>query len=225
MPAVAVWMSMSTQPAFLGDGLLHGHYLIPDNAGLDAVDIAGGAGGNVHFRMGGQIPVGLDELHGVFLKIHQLGRVAAVGVVGAQHNNDQIRFRFQAVLIGLLLHVGLAAILQHGRAVYAEIADLISVPQQLLQLGRITLGLLVVVGAVLAVGNTVADTGNADGPGSLFRFGRRRLMGRQAHKAGHEDQAAEQSRYYFFNMQTSSRFAGFFAGFGLTGILHNILLY
>ena len=117
--------------------------------------------GDIELRLRIRFPQAFDEGQIVLHEVDSADRpVARVGVVDAEVDHDDVPGEGQRLLILGLLHIGAMSPPQQGRSRLPEVPDLVAVPQQRLQLSRIAV--MLPVGNGHAIGDAVADTGDAD---------------------------------------------------------------
>ena len=96
-----------------------------------------GRRGDIHPRLGFQLLVDLNKLHQVRNILLLFGPVLRLGVVGAQHDDHDVRIAGAAFPVAALFPIGKVAGLEQRRAARAAIVHLVAFAQQLLQLRRI----------------------------------------------------------------------------------------
>ena len=152
----------------LGNFLQGGNHVVVDVRGLDAEVAAaegGGAGGDVDLGLGVQIAVHAHQLAHGSLQVFPAGFGGGIaGVVGAEHDDDDVGLEILAVGKLGKIPVGRPAGFAQGGAVVAEVADVIPVAENAVkQLGPVVLKLGgAVVGGVVAVGDAVAHACDPD---------------------------------------------------------------
>ena len=152
----------------LGNFLQGGNHVVMDVRRLAAKIAAaegGGAGGNIDLGLGVQIAVHAHQLaHGGLQVLLAGGGGGVAGVVGAEHDDDDVGL--EVLALGELgeIPVGGPAGLAQRRAIMSEVADVIVVAEDLIQeLGPVVCELgRAVVGGVMAVGDAVAHARDPD---------------------------------------------------------------
>ena len=137
---------------------LLGNHLVADGpAVLDGRD----RGAEVDLRLGRQGLERVDHLLEVAGEILLVGPVVALGVVGAELDDDHVGLEREGVLPGEFVHIRIVAGVHHGAGAHAEVAHPVVVAEHRLHLGGITVDGTQV--DAVTVSDAVADAGHADG--------------------------------------------------------------
>ncbi len=148
--------------AFVEGGLAdEGDDLVADDFIGDVPLVGEGGRGGVddEARFGGEVAEGGDEFLVVGEEVVLVDPILGFGVVAAELEDDDVGVEGEGVFVGGGIEVGEVGFFEDGHGVDAEVADVVGVAEEFLELTGVGLG---AVANAVAEGDGIADAGDAD---------------------------------------------------------------